>query len=127
MRVKQVSSCFCHVAVRPRTTSVKISSPSVGRFSFRDSSSDMVRCGLSCYSRDRRRLRKVGVATPVRNSVRLDEWERSVVPLPFSVVFSQFSLSLSVPSVWGFTRDRSGVFIWGLSPHKSQPLRWPGK
>ena len=39
--------------------------------------------------------------------------------VPFSVVFSQFSLSLSVPSVWGFTRDRSGVFIWGLSPHNS--------
>ena len=42
----------------------------------------------------------------------------SVVSLPFSVVFSQFSLSLSVPSVWGFTRGRSGVFIWGLSPHR---------
>ena len=47
-----------------------------------------------------------------------EECSLSSLCVPFSVVFSQFSLSLSVPSVWGFTRDRSGVFIWGLSPHR---------
>ena len=43
-----------------------------------------------------------------------------MVALALAPSLSGFSLFPFCP-FWGFTRDRSGVFIWGLSPHKHLP------
>ena len=120
LNLKYSSSIYCLLCVRrgPYTNTngrpgtelpppLRCSTSSIENIQSKRALGD-VRCSVAC-------VRVRGVVSPVKKASYLNEWSLSTLLFFLSALFPVLPLL----GFLGFTRNRSGVFLWGLSPHKS--------